>query len=84
METASDFAVGLLLLGPFDVWVDVIDVCEEWRDVIFVNCSDGIIRFPQPEENDVGWSYVFTSGIVTGKRLLFEVWLSLSQSAFPL
>ena len=42
-------AVLLLLLSPFDVRVDAVDECEEWRYVVFVDCSECVVCLSQPK-----------------------------------
>ena len=49
----GDGAVYLFLLGPFDVWVYAVDVCKEWCDMVLVDGCDCVVRFPEPEEDDV-------------------------------
>ena len=47
------FAVGLHFFRPLDIWMDVVDVCEEWIYVVIVDGCDGIVCFPEPEEDDI-------------------------------
>ena len=37
------FAVGLHFFRPLDIWMDVVDVCEEW---IYV-CALNPIKYPE-------------------------------------
>ena len=68
-----DGAVLFLLFCPFDVRMDAVDECEEGCDVVFVDGCDCIIRFSEPEQNDVGCCHVIVSGFIVLEGLLFEV-----------
>ena len=48
-----NFAVCLYFFSPFDIWMDAVDVCEEWINVVVVDGCEGVVRFPEPEEDDV-------------------------------
>ena len=41
------------LLGPFYVWVYVVDVCKEWCDMVLVYGCDCVVCFSEPEEDDI-------------------------------
>ena len=48
-----DAAIDFLLFGPFDVWVNAVDVSEECVCVVIVDGYERIVGLTKPKEDGV-------------------------------
>ena len=69
----SNSSVLLNFFGPLYARVNGIEVIVEWLNVVVVNGGDGVVGFPEPEEDGLtGTDGVVASGIL-GKGFSLKV-----------